>query len=212
MLLKKTLTLLLLVGGLVLSNALWAQNAKPNLPDLPVGKKAPNFTLTDIDGKTHQLSDFKGKIVVLEWNNPFCPFVVPHYENSGMTSLQKRYTQQGVVWLTVNSTNSEHKDYRSADELKTTLAAYDPGYTAYLLDTDGTTGKAYGAKTTPHIFIIDAKGKLAYRGAIDDAPDTEGGKNAKVNYAAKTLTELLAKQKVTTKETKQYGCSVKYKK
>lgn len=194
------------------NNVVFAQSAKPNLPDLAIGKKAPNFVLTDLDGNTVKLSDFKGKTVVLEWNNPFCPFVVPHYEGGGMTSLQKKYTAQGVIWLTINSTNSEHNDYRSAKEFKETLAAYDPGYTAYLLDTDGKTGKAYGAKSTPHIFIVNAKNKLAYRGAIDDSPDTEGGKNAKVNYAAKALDELLQGKKVSIQQTKQYGCSVKYKK
>ena len=205
--------ILLCCAFLLTSTILWAQApAKPNLPDLKIGKKVPNFTLTGIDGKTYQLSDFKGKTVVLEWNNPFCPFVVPHYEGGGMTTRQKRYTAQGIVWLTINSTNATHKDYRSAAEFKETLAAYNPGYTAYLLDTDGTVGKKYGAKTTPHIFVIDAKGKLAYRGAIDDSPDTEGGKNAKVNYADQVLSEILAGKKVSVNATKQYGCSVKYPK
>lgn len=210
---KTLISMLLCSYCLLCSSISWAQTpAKPNLPDLKIGKKAPNFTLNGIDGKAYQLADFKDKIVVLEWNNPFCPFVVPHYENSGMTNRQKKYTDQGIIWLTINSTNNEHKDYRSPAELKDILAAYNPAFTAYLLDTDGKVGKLYGAKTTPHIFIIDAKGKLAYRGAIDDSPDAEGGKNAKVNYADQVLSEILSGKKPSLKSTKQYGCSVKYKK
>ncbi len=204
---------LLVFGSSHIAEAQKKQSANQNnLPDLKVGKKAPAFTVTDVAGNKVSLADYKGKIVVLEWNNPFCPFVAPHYENGNIPNLQKKYTDKGVAWLVVNSTTDRHKDYRNAEEMAEKVKAYSPGYTHYILDTDGDLGRRYGAKTTPHLFIVDAKGKLAYRGAIDDSADTDGGKAAKVNYVQKALDELLSGQKVSVKETKQYGCSVKYAK
>lgn len=183
-----------------------------NLPDLKVGKKAPAFSITDIAGNKVNLADYKGKIVVLEWNNPFCPFVVPHYESGNIPNMQKKYTQKNVAWLVINSTTDKHADYRNAEDMAKKVKAYSPGYTHYILDTDGNFGRRYGAKTTPHFFIIDAKGKLAYRGAIDNAQEMTDEKAEKVNYVQKALDELLDGKKVSIKQTKQYGCSVKYAK
>lgn len=175
-----------------------------------VGDAAPDFLLKDITGKTVKLSDLKGKTVVLEWTNPGCPFVVGHYANGNMPAVQAKYTAKGVVWLTINSTNAEHKDARSAEEFQKTFAEWKSSASANLLDTDGSVGQTYAAKTTPHMYIIAADGTLAYNGAIDDDRSVSGGANAKINYVSVALDELLTSKSVATSTTKPYGCSVKY--
>lgn len=175
-----------------------------------VGDAAPDFSLKDITGKTVKLSDLKGKTVVLEWTNPGCPFVVGHYANANMPAVQAKYTAKGVVWLTINSTNAEHKDARSAEEFQKTFAEWKSSASANLLDTDGSVGQTYAAKTTPHMYIIAADGTLAYNGAIDDDRSVSGGANAKINYVSVALDELLTSKSVATSTTKPYGCSVKY--
>ncbi len=175
-----------------------------------VGDAAPDFSLKDITGKTVKLSDLKGKTVVLEWTNPGCPFVVGHYANGNMPGVQAKYTAKGVVWLTINSTNAEHKDARSAEEFQKTFAQWKSSASANLLDTDGSVGQTYAAKTTPHMYIVAADGTLAYNGAIDDDRSVSGGANAKINYVSVALDELLASKSVATSTTKPYGCSVKY--
>jgi len=180
-------------------------------PESEVGKAAPDFSLKDTDGKTHSLGDYEGKLVVLEWTNPGCPFVVGHYKNGNMPTLQEKYTAAGVVWLTVNSTNPDHRDYLSAEALGKKFDSWKSHASANLLDEDGTVGRRYGAKSTPHLFIIDKNGKLAYAGAIDDDRSTGGGQDASVNYVANALDELLAGKPVSVKQTRQYGCGVKYK-
>jgi peroxiredoxin len=194
------------VGALVLDNVA----ASANSGTAEIGKAVANFTVTNADGKAVSLTDYKGKTVVLEWTNPGCPFVVAHYANGNMPSLQKKYADKGVVWLLVNSTNSTKKDFKSGKELKAQFAEWKAAAADVLLDSDGKVGKAFNAKTTPHMFIIDKEGKLAYAGAIDDDPSTNGGKDAKVNYVSKALDELIAGKAVTETSTKQYGCSVKY--
>lgn len=171
-----------------------------------VGDPAPGFTLGDHAGNKVSLSDFEGKIVVLEWLNPDCPFVVRHYKEGTMKGLEAAYDDKGVVWLTVNSTN-----YMDA-EANAAFAEKEGVDWKILVDQDGTVGHAYGAQTTPHMYIIDAKGVIVYAGAIDDDP--RGGKAAseRTNYVAKALDEVLAGKAVSTPETKPYGCSVKYKK
>lgn len=171
---------------------------------------APNFTLTDLSGKSHALSDFKGKIVVLEWTNPGCPFVVGQYKTGNMQALQKKYTQKGVVWLAINSTNPNHGNHKSKEELAEIYNEWKAAYSAQLVDEDGAVGKLYSAKTTPHLFIIDKEGKLAYQGAIDDDRSTKGGANAKINYVENALDELLAGKTVSKSLTNPYGCGVKY--
>jgi peroxiredoxin len=151
------------------------------------------------------LKDFKGKIVVLEWLNPDCPFVQRHYKAGTMKNLATRYGDDGVVWLTINSTN-----YMDAEANAKFKVQYDLPYTI-LVDQSGDVGHLYGAKTTPHMYIIDGAGVLVYIGAIDDDP--RGNKDEPVvNYVAVALDEILAGKAVTTAETKPYGCSVKYKK
>jgi peroxiredoxin len=171
-----------------------------------VGDPAPGFTLADQAGNEVSLSDFEGKIVVLEWLNPDCPFVVRHYKEGTMKGLEDAYDDKGVVWLTVNSTN-----YMDA-EANAAFAEKEGVDWKILVDQDGTVGHAYGAQTTPHMYIIDAKGRIVYAGAIDDDPRGSKAASERTNYVAKALDEVLAGTAVSTPETKPYGCSVKYKK
>jgi peroxiredoxin len=178
---------------------------------LKTGEAAPEFTLKDTEGNEHSLSDFKGKIVVLEWTNYGCPFVKKHYGGGNMQMLQEKYTGKGVVWLSICSSAPGKQGYYTAEQWPEQLAAAKAKATALLPDADGTVGKLYGAKTTPHMFVIDKQGRLAYQGAIDDNrswdPKTiEGAKN----YVAAALDALLADEAVAEPETKPYGCSVKY--
>lgn len=169
-----------------------------------VGDTAPAFTLNDSAGNTVSLADFKGKAVVLEWTNPDCPFVKRHYQEGTMKTLASAYGERGVVWLTVNSTKYMDASANAAFVKKEGITW------PVLVDQDGTVGHAYGAQTTPHMYIIDANGKLVYNGAIDDDP--RGGKQVaeRTGYVAKALDEVLAGKAVSTPETKPYGCSVKY--
>ena len=170
-----------------------------------VGDTAPDFTLEDTTGSDVSLSDFSGKVVVLEWLNPDCPFVQRHYKAGTMKSLATRYGDRGVVWLTINSTNymdaAANAKFKDANGLPYPI----------LVDQDGRVGHLYGAATTPHMYVIDGTGTIVYIGAIDDDP--RGTKTGSVtNYVAAALDEVVAGKSVSTAETKPYGCSVKYKK
>ncbi len=172
-----------------------------------VGEAAPTFTLTDLDGKAVNLADHKGKIVVLEWFNPECPFVVKHHKvNPTFKTLHEQYSSKNVVFLAINS-SAEGKQGHGAKLNKEKAAEFKIGY-PILLDTDGKVGKMYGAKTTPHMFVIDAEGKIAYQGAIDNNRDRT--KAGDVNYVKAALDALLANKAVEKTQTDPYGCSVKY--
>jgi peroxiredoxin len=175
-----------------------------------VGQGAPDFTATDLAGKPVNFADFKGKTVVLEWHNPGCPFVQKHYNSGNMQSLQKKYGND-VVWLAVNSTNTGAPDYQSPEKLSALMKDFKAAPADYLMDASGKVGKAYGAKTTPHMYIIDKDGTLLYNGAIDDKRSTnvEDVKTAK-NHVAVALEEIKAGKPVSTPSTTPYGCSVKY--
>lgn len=175
------------------------------------GAAAPEFTLTDINGKAHKLSEFKGKYVVLEWFNSGCPFVQKHYESGNMQGLQKKYTGQGVVWLAINSTNPKSSDYRDAQRSQTVWKEWNGRASALMLDEDGKVGQAFGAKATPQMYVIDPKGVVIYAGAIDDKATwrTEDVKTAK-NFVATALDEAMNGKPVSTANTAPYGCSVKY--
>ena len=176
-----------------------------------VGQPAPAFSATDTKGATRALSDYAGKVVVLEWVNFECPFVGKHYGSGHMQKLQKDYTGKGVVWLSVNSSAAGQQGHYSPDKVEALLKQKGAAPTAYLLDTAGTVGRAYGAKTTPHMFIVDAKGTLVYAGGIDDTPSTDQADIATAkNYVQAALDEVLAGKPVTTASTAAYGCSVKY--
>jgi peroxiredoxin len=177
-----------------------------------VGQPAPAFTLKDTNGKTVSLGDYKGKTVVLEWHNPECPFVKKHYDSTNMQSLQSKYTKDGVVWLAVSSTETAHQDYKKPDVMNALLKSFNATPSAYLMDESGATGKAYGAKTTPHMYIIDRDGTLVYAGGIDDkrSANIADIKSAK-NYVAAALDELKAGKSVSVSTSTPYGCSVKYR-
>lgn len=178
-----------------------------------VGKPAPAFTLEDANGKKHSLSQYKNKLVVLEWINFGCPFVKKHYDSENMQKLQEAYTKKGVIWLTICSSNPDAQGYFKGDELKKEIDSHHSKATAYLVDADGTVGHEYGAKSTPDMFVIDKEGTLVYAGAIDDKATTDVAdvKGAK-NYVREALDEVMAGKKISTASTKSYGCSVKYAK
>lgn len=191
--------------------ASFATSATSALANAVVGEPAPAFTLTDTNGKSVSLADYKGKVVVLEWSNPGCPFVMKHYRSGNMPALQKKY-EKDVVWLTVNSTNSSHPDYLTGVQLNDFAKKYRAVPARHLLDVDGKVGQAYGARTTPHMYVVDASGKLAYMGAIDDIPSASEGdiKSAK-NFVAAAVDEIKSGKSVSNSATNPYGCSVKYK-
>ena len=176
-----------------------------------VGQPAPDFTLKDTGGASRNLADFKGKYVVLEWTNPDCPFVQKHYNSGNMPALQNKYTSAGVTWLTINSTALNHPEYKKPEQMAAFAKSHGAASTAFLLDPDGKVGTAYGAKTTPNMYVIDPQGKLIYAGAIDDKRSTDVAdvKTAK-NYVAVALDEAKAGKAITTASTSPYGCSVKY--
>jgi peroxiredoxin len=191
--------------------ALVAVLSVPAAAAVKTGEKAPDFTLTDTQGKARKLSEFKGKTVVLEWVNHDCPYVKKHYESGNMQKTQKDYTSKGVVWLSVNSSakgKQGHVTPAEADKLTKDKGA---APTALLIDEKGEVGRLYAAKTTPHMYVVDAKGTLVYEGAIDDKPTTDKADVATAkNLVATALDETLAGKAVTTANSKPYGCSVKY--
>ncbi len=177
-----------------------------------VGKPAEDFTLPDSTGKTHSLSDYKGKIVVLEWLNHGCPFVKKHYNSGNMQKLQKMYAEKGVIWFSIVSSAPGKQGYMTPEEATESLQKHEASPKALLLDPEGTVGKLYGAKTTPHMFIIDSAGNLVYNGGIDDIRSTNLDDIAKAkNYVQMALDELLAGKDVSVQTSQPYGCSVKYK-
>jgi peroxiredoxin len=172
--------------------------------DAQVGKPAPDFTVKDINGKTHQLAAYKGKIVVIEGYNLDCPYVANHYNSGAMQDVQETATGQGVIWLVVNSS------YPDAAKAKKEVASKKIKATAVIHDPKGVLAKPYGLKTTPHMIVIDKQGKVAYNGAIDDKADTEGDPRKARNYVKAAIAKLSANETVTVAKTKPYGCGYKY--
>ena len=179
--------------------------------DLKVGKTAPDFSLTDPSGKTHRLQEYRGKYVVLEWVNYDCPFVKKHYNSGNMQALQTTYTGRDVIWLSINSSAPGKQGNFTSKEILSRAKEYGAAFSAYLIDADGKVGKAYGARTTPHMFIIDPEGQLVYDGGIDNirSTDVDDVPRAK-NFISQALDEALAGQPITDSISKAYGCSVKY--
>ena len=176
-----------------------------------VGDPAPDFTLTDIDGGTHTLSALKGKTVVLEWVNPECPFVKKHYKSGNIPALQKTAKADGVVWFSINSAAPGKQGDYDAVQVAVWRDKTGASPTAYLRDTDGKVGKLYGAKTTPHLFVITPEGKLAYAGAIDSISSTDVADIAKAeNYVTAALAAVKNKVPVAQSTSQPYGCSIKY--
>jgi peroxiredoxin len=175
-----------------------------------IGKPAPDFTAPDINGKTIKLSDYKGKIVVLESYNSECPFCDHHYKSGAVQELQKELASKGVVWLLVDSVNTQNPGYRKPEEARKEFADLKMAATAWLDDNAGAVGHLYGMKTTPHTFVIAADGTLAYQGALDNRPSPEGDPRTAKNYVRAAVEELLAGKPVSVAQTKPYGCAVHY--
>ena len=201
MLLRRTL---LALPALLLAAAAQAAPA--------VGQPAPEFTLKDAGGHTVQLSDYRGKYVVLEWTNPGCPYVRKHYDSGNMASTQQDAAARGVVWLSVNSTERDSGDYVEPNKLVAWQKERKLQSTATLMDEDGVAGKAYAARTTPHMYIVDPQGKLVYAGGIDSIPSSSQSDIPRaVNYVKQGLAEATAGKPITNASTRPYGCSIKYK-
>jgi alkyl hydroperoxide reductase subunit AhpC len=175
------------------------------------GQPAPDFTLTDTQGKAVQLSDFKGKYVVLEWTNPGCPFVRNHYKTKNMQGLQANWGPRGVVWLSIDSSNKSSWDFMPPAKLGEWMQARGAAQSAVLVDPDSSIAKVYQAKTTPHMFVIDPQGRIIYAGAIDDRPSTRPEDPPVANnYVRAALTQATGGMPVATATTTPYGCSIKY--
>lgn len=174
-----------------------------------IGKTAPDFTGTDITGKTVKLSDYKGKIVVIESYNYDCPYCKNHYKGAAQ-ALQKDLADKGVVWLLINSVNTKHPSYRPPEKAQREWADLKMNTTAWIDDSSGVIGKLYSIKTTPHCFVVAADGTLAYQGALDDKPDPKHDPATAKNYVRQAVDELLAGKPVSVPQTKPYGCGVKY--
>jgi hypothetical protein len=194
---------LMLAGCVALAFTLPAA-AAPGLP-------APDFAVADTNGKPVKLSDYRGKFVVLEWTNPECPFVRKHYDSQNMQGLQKEWGAKDVVWLTINSTNMSHSEYKTPAEMASWMRAEGAAPKATLIDGTSATARAYAAKNTPHMFVIDPMGKIIYDGAIDDKRSTNPA-DVKIanNYVRAALTEATAGKPVSIASTTPYGCTMKY--
>jgi len=175
-----------------------------------IGKPAPDFTATDINGKAIKLSDYKGKIVVLESYNLDCPFCHNHYKTGAMQALQKDLTSEGVIFLVVNSVAASHPSHRTTDAARKEWADQKMNATTWIDDSSGELGHKYGMRTTPQMFVIDAAGVLVYQGAIDDRPSPSGDPRTAHNYVRAAVQQLQAGEKVSVSQSKPYGCSVKY--
>lgn len=176
-----------------------------------VGQPAPAFTATDASGRTVNLADFKGRHVVLEWVNPECPFVRKHYDSANMQGTQQDAVAKGAVWLTVNSTAPEHGEYKTPAVMARWMQEHKAAATATLMDGDGRIGRAYGARTTPHLYIVDPQGTLVYAGGIDSKPSANPADIAgATNYVKAALAEVRAGKPISQPTTRPYGCSIKY--
>ncbi len=201
---KVHLSVLSFIFFISIVSAVWSQSAKLDHP-------APDFTLEDSNGDKHTLSDYLGKYIVLEWVNYDCPFVRKHYDSANMQNLQKKYTEEGVVWLSVCSSAPGKQGYFKPEKINALIKEKDARPSAYLIDLTGRVGKMYGAKTTPHMYIIDPLGLLVYAGGIDDTPTTKiADIKTADNYLVKSFDALFADKKIKDKSTTPYGCSVKY--
>ena len=199
----KLLTTLLTLAA---STALFAADSPA------VGTTAPDFSLTDSKGKTQSVSQYKGKYVVLEWFNPECPFVKKHYGSGNKQKLQEEFTGKGVVWLSIDSSAPGLEGNLTAEQANAKMAEWKTKQTALVLDSDGKAGRSYGAKNTPHMFVINPEGKIVYEGAIDSKPSSNASDIAgSTNYVKVALEESMAGKTVSNANTKPYGCSVKYK-
>ncbi len=194
-----------------ITSVLLATAAPLALAAASIGQPAPAFTATDVDGKAVSLADFKGKTVVLEWVNPGCPYVQKHYGAANMQATQKAAVDQGAVWLTINTTGREFSDYKPPADMAAWMKGHKAAATATLMDSDGRVGRAYGARTTPHMYVINPSGTLVYAGAIDSKPSANVADIAgATNYVKQAVAETVAGKAVTVASTRAYGCTMKY--
>jgi len=200
---------LMLASGAALLAAL--SFPAPSRAAVAVGSPAPDFTATDSKGKTHSLGEFKGKTVVLEWNNPECPFVGKHYGSGNMQKQQADAAAAGVVWLTVNSAAKGKQGYVDGPAADAYVQKTGAKPSAYLLDREGIVGKLYGARTTPHMYVIDGQGTLRYMAGIDSVPSTDPDDlKGATQYVRQALTEISSGKPVSVPTSQPYGCGVKY--
>lgn len=179
--------------------------------DVTVGEPAPDFTLQSTDGEQYTLADLQGKMVVLEWLNFGCPYVQKHYGSGNMQALQETYTEQDIVWLSIVSSAKGKQGHYPPDEMNAKNAEHGGQQTAILMDTSGEVGQMYGARTTPHMYIINPEGTLIYKGGIDDKPTTdEADIETATNYVEMALDAAMSDEDVPVSTAPPYGCSVKY--
>jgi peroxiredoxin len=190
-----------LFAALMLATAVFA---------VEVGKPAPDFTATDINGKTVKLSDYKGKIVVIESYNSDCPFCMNQYKTGATQDLQKELAAKGIVWLMVNSVNPKNFSHRTPEQARVEWTAEKIAATAWIDDSSGAVGHLYGMETTPHMFVINQDGTLVYDGAMDNKPDPSHDPRTARNYVREAVGDLLAGKPIEVSQTKPYGCGVKY--
>ncbi len=213
---KKAIIAAIILGAVAAIAAIASYRIRDTVPtslkEPAIGSPAPALTLTDTRGKQHNLADYKGKYVVLEWVNLGCPFVKKHYESGNMQATQKKAVEKGVVWLSVCSSAKWKQGHLSAAGWNEEIADRKMASTAVLIDESGEVGRTYGAKTTPHMYVVNPEGILIYKGAIDDKPttnkDTIPGAR---NHVLAALDESMAGKPVSMASTTSYGCSVKYK-
>jgi peroxiredoxin len=189
------------IAALALAASAWA---------VEIGQPAPEFTGTDINGKTIKFSDYKGKIVVLESYNSDCPFCHNQYQSGAVQDLQKQLADKGVVWLLVDSVNPKNSSHRTPAQAQQEWTDLKIAATAWLDDSEGTIGHLYGMKTTPHVFVVDKSGTLVYAGAMDDHPDPFHDPKTARNYVREAVDDLLAGKPIEVSQTKSYGCAVHY--
>jgi peroxiredoxin len=205
--------LLLLVGviALALPGSGTAGDSKEKSAKAEVGKAAPLFTLADVSGDKYSLEDLEDKYVVLEWTNMDCPFVRKHYDSGNMQRLQEKYIKEGVVWLRICSSGQGKQGNLEPDVIEKRLEKEKSKATAYLIDADGSVGRMYAAKTTPHMYVIDPDGVLIYAGAIDNIKSTNKADIGKAtNYVSSCLDAVMKDEKIAVTTSVPYGCSVKY--
>ena len=207
----KTFARLLAVAAIATLGTVAWNASRPAQADATVGKAAPNFSLKDSNGRTRKLSDFRGRIVVLEWLNHDCPFVKKHYNSGNMQRVQRQARANGAVWLSINSSASGKQGHVNGAQANSLTKSKNAAPSAVLLDASGKVGRAYNAKTTPHMYLISERGTVLYNGAIDDKPSVDEAdvKGAK-NFVLAALAQAKRGERISVPVTQPYGCSVKY--
>ena len=207
----KTFARLLAVAAIATLGTVAWNASRPAQADATVGKAAPNFSLKDSNGRTRKLSDFRGRIVVLEWLNHDCPFVKKHYNSGNMQRVQRQARAKGAVWLSINSSASGKQGHVNGAQANSLTKSKNAAPSAVLLDASGKVGRAYNAKTTPHMYLISERGTVLYNGAIDDKPSVDEAdvKGAK-NFVLAALAQAKRGERISVPVTQPYGCSVKY--